>query len=922
MDHAIDDYDPQHSNATTVALQQIRERLIEDHKQHTSLLLQNSHSLRIHSIKHDYSFQLLNQFYQELMISNFPLESERDDLDDWIACLDPAEIQADDPGPDMDVLLLVMVMAADNNNNNGNEYSETTTTPVVTILAGFAVEYYKRAQIGLLTYCVISTEVRRQGILGAMHPVAIEALQQLHALHSSETKGTCRRPIPILAETNTIHAGDVSPDECQARHRALYRLGYRLLQFPYVQPPLQEGEGSFDEIMLLVYCGNHNGHDDDSILLYPNMEIPTQILHGYVLDFFMSVYGYHHHGDNGEVEGEYVHHWYYQLVTWFLEHTPTTAICPELPWNDVTDDLRSCWKQEQQQAHVVIVGAGISGLVAAVTLAQMTTQPLQITLVEAHARVGGRIRSVLTNTNYEEDGSLPLRQYVDPKLVEVCQKFAPWPISIGAEFVHGVDSLVNELIVQNNISVEETFDLCSVEDYPSDHAFTQRSLTKPLLTTTKRNKGHIKMFGDGKCWDLRDTTTTTTTTTASSSDSRFPSLVRKSQQLWGELIEISESYYKQEEASHPTIIPEDASLAAFVEEKMASESDADIATVISILEAQFANTSGSSSDSYGVNEASREDFMWDYAESNYRTEGCFAEFINYHLDEIDQINRCADRGEGLARIKILTNCPIVSIRNVAQGDKSADVPKVKLTRLDNLHFLADKTIVTVPLAVLKANKIQFEGDLTLPAEKRKAIDAVNMFSGAKAHLLLRRNVDIASTPSDLLDYTELFFCPGEIFSQAWIRRDSNTVLVTGFVVANCCDKLKDQIDCGESAQSLFLDQLQRMFSSDPASGENIFLNETNPTCSAFAWHDWSEDEYILGMYSSPSVGAGWQSSASSSGCDKTADKDTCRDFLAKPIKDLVFFAGEHTNIKTCATVQAAMESGTRAAEEVLHSMLL
>jgi hypothetical protein len=285
MDDAINDYDydPHHSNATTVALQQIRQRLEEDPK-HKHTLLQESHSLRIHSMKQHYSFDLLNQFYQELMIPNFPFESERDDLDDWIAILDPEQMQANHPGPDMDVLLLVLVVA-DNDNDNDDSTAATTTT--TTILAGLAVEHYKRAQTGLLAYCVVETEVRRRGILGAMHPVAVWVLQQLHTLHSGDCTNTIC-PITILAETNTIHAGDVSRHECQARHRALYRLGYRLLQFPYIQPPLQEDDGSFDEIMLLVHCGNTNGDGDeneDSILLYPQMEIPSQILHGYVVDF-------------------------------------------------------------------------------------------------------------------------------------------------------------------------------------------------------------------------------------------------------------------------------------------------------------------------------------------------------------------------------------------------------------------------------------------------------------------------------------------------------------------------------------------------------------------------------------------------------------------------------------------------------------
>lgn len=85
-------------------------------------------------------------------------------------------------------------------------------------------------------------------------------------------------------------------------------------------------------------------------------------------------------------------------------------------------------------------------------------------------------------------------------------------------------------------------------------------------------------------------------------------------------------------------------------------------------------------------------------------------------------------------------------------------------------------------------------------------------------------------------------------------------------------------------------------------------------------HDWSEDKYVRGLYSSPSVGAGWQLLPSGSGfgnMDKRiATRRTCRHDLASPIANTIFFAGEHTNLSTSATVQAAMETGVRAAHEV------
>ena len=130
--------------------------------------------------------------------------------------------------------------------------------------------------------------------------------------------------------------------------------------------------------------------------------------------------------------------------------------------------------------------------------------------------------------------------------------------------------------------------------------------------------------------------------------------------------------------------------------------------------------------------------------------------------------------------------------------------------------------------------------------------------------------DVERIPK-LMKYTELFFCPGEVFSQVWLRRNDETVFLTGFCVANCRDQLISLLPINgnggeesksELAQDLLLQQLQRIF--EPSNSEDkVFLNPTSPTCSSFALHDWSEDEFTLGIYSSPSVGSGCFVSATS-----------------------------------------------------------
>jgi len=718
-------------------------------------------TLRVHSIKKNYSLGLLEQFYNQQMIPHFPLEDELDPLEDWILCLDPVQLQncdeVIDRGPVMDVLILMCDV---------NVHSNSDAKAKSLILGGVAFEYYQEARVGLVSYVTINDAFQRIGLMKKLHPLAIESLHNLHSSTSKQRNGCLsNRPIrAILAETNSVIAGDGSVEDIRQRHICLYKLGYRMMHFPYVQPPLGTDQVSFDNVMLLVYQGRYT---DNSEVWFPRYEVPTCILVDYVRDFFKSVYGY---GPN--MAEEISKHWYYQLTCWFTEKHKTSKIQFDLPWDDITDHYRSKYQEESENSRehtdmrehvltVAIIGAGAAGLAASIELAEISKQPLRIKIIEANNFVGGRIRTVLT----EKDAK---GQYVSPELSDSCQEFSPWPVPIGAEFIHGVDSVVNDIVEKNDILVEETFDFCSLGEYPSRNSFSIRNLTSSM-SQKRRESSPVKIFGNGECWDLNNPESK-----RGMRKSNYGKLISKAKELWDQIYEIGECATENASKGLP-----DKSLSAFIEERMSGSDEIEIEAVKSIIDAVYAKTAGTTVGDYSVNEGGREESFWDYGESNWRSSKCFADIVNCYLHSIECINKTFEVGTGNTKIDIILSCPINSIRNCGEESNQHEV---KLTSRCKRVITCNKAIVTVPLSILKANVIEFSGDFSLPPNKRLAIDRINMFSGMKAHLLLRKGIDI--NPSPFLENTELFFCPGEIYSQVWLRRDESSVFLTGFVIAD------------------------------------------------------------------------------------------------------------------------------------------
>lgn len=815
-------------------------------------------SLRIHSMRSMYSLDLLTRFYNEQMIPHFPLEDERDELDDWIYCLDPAQVATHDSeakrGPLMDILLVLC------DSRNSKDHG-SMLQPF--ILAGVAFEYYQHAQVGLISYVTTNTSFRRRGIMKALHPLAIEALEELHRLSHYERCGyepACKIKA-ILAETNTVDAGDASQKDIEQRHRSLFALGYRFVEFPYIQPPLGTDMSTFDDVMLLVYQGK-----DSSNLWFPEWRVPSSILFDFVSDFTLSVFGYD--AEPTTISSADLGFWKFQK--WFMQVFSNTTISHKLPWNIITPKYKKMYTDIQDKVNynnrdetrhkvVAVIGAGVAGLAASVKLAKNATFPLLVQLIEANDCIGGRVRTVLTK---DKSG-----QYVNEQLAKRYEAFSPWAVPLGAEFVHGVGSSISHLIEDRDWLVEETFDFSS------------------------NDPDVVQVFLNEKCYSFQ----------SGALQDRYVSLINEAKRLWAGASDIGDTVLENECLN----IPNDMSLSKFVELQMKGRSLEETATVTSIIDAIYAKTAGTSATYFGMNEGSREELNWDYEDCNFRTKNCFAEVIDYFRGEIDRINKRYEAGLGKVMIQLIVKSPIIKVDS--DQDCTAGGRRIILSTRDGNQYMADKAIVTVPLAVLKSGKIKFSGLYSLPDEKIRAIERMNMFSGMKAHVLLRKEVDVID--SLLLGRADLFFCPGDIFSQVWLQRNDTSYFVTGFVVAEDRERLLLLIEeSGMNARYIFLSQLHRMFRDK--EGNTLFV-ETEPTCAAFDLYDWSDDEFIGGIYSSPSVGAGWRQHDSS---------QTCRHDLKDSIENAIFFAGEHTNTKVCATVQSAMDSGVIAAKDVLQSL--
>jgi monoamine oxidase len=192
------------------------------------------------------------------------------------------------------------------------------------------------------------------------------------------------------------------------------------------------------------------------------------------------------------------------------------------------------------------------------------------------------------------------------------------------------------------------------------------------------------------------------------------------------------------------------------------------------------------------------------------------------------------------------------------------------------RFEGRRAIVTLPLAILQLRDVAF--DPPLPSEKIAAIDRLG--AGPVAKIVL--HFDRPFWPEGMTNLLTTLDSQGWWTSGAG-REDESPVL-TSLVGGSAVRRLRALDDpAAEGVRHL----------------EQVFDQSLADRVTDARWVDWSADPWARMGYSYVPPGA-----------------VGARDALARPVDDVLFFAGEATNAIRPASVHGALESGYRAAHEV------
>ncbi len=200
---------------------------------------------------------------------------------------------------------------------------------------------------------------------------------------------------------------------------------------------------------------------------------------------------------------------------------------------------------------------------------------------------------------------------------------------------------------------------------------------------------------------------------------------------------------------------------------------------------------------------------------------------------------------------------------------------------------AKRAVVTLPLGVLKADLVAF--DPPLPEAKRAAIRAI-AFGDAMIILLRLRGSDLARR---LGDFGLLWGEGSTSFHRPYVATRDPPDILDGFLVGQ--EALRRATLPDREVQDLTYEELRAVVPPSAHMGK----------VDGFACSRWPVHPFVRGGYSFLPPGGRLQH----------------RRDLAAPVDGVLFFAGEATHTQgEPATVHGAIETGYRAADEVLQSL--
>jgi monoamine oxidase len=212
-------------------------------------------------------------------------------------------------------------------------------------------------------------------------------------------------------------------------------------------------------------------------------------------------------------------------------------------------------------------------------------------------------------------------------------------------------------------------------------------------------------------------------------------------------------------------------------------------------------------------------------------------------------------------------------------------------------FSAPRVLITFPLAVLQSaalgNGIRF--DPQLPAEKLRALGQLAMGKVVRVTLCFRRRIweDVVVDGKTLAGMSFLF-SDDKLFPTWWTQMPDPVPMITGWAPAASADSLR-----GMSEGRIVQKAMETL-----AGLLHMQISKLQSELASAYFHDWDADPFSLGAYSYVKTGG--------EGCQQT---------LGAPINEMLFFAGEATDISGHnGTVHGAIASGKRAATEILDAL--
>jgi len=242
-----------------------------------------------------------------------------------------------------------------------------------------------------------------------------------------------------------------------------------------------------------------------------------------------------------------------------------------------------------------------------------------------------------------------------------------------------------------------------------------------------------------------------------------------------------------------------------------------------------------------------------------------------------------------------------------------------------IEFAAAHVIVTLPVSLLKESDgevaaVRFTPDL--PTDKRAAIEALPMGNVVKINLMFRERfwetVKRWDENANQVDFRDaaFFHCPGAPLPTWWTQLPIRAPMLVGWTGGPNAERLNQKTEgSGQTAQSRrpaaggrkqetglrqdtsgltdqAIESLSAIF--------NLSRRDIESQLDASYIHNWRDDPFTRGAYAYVPVNG-------------LADQRT----LAQPVDHKLYFAGEATSIGHIGTVHGAIQSGQRAAQELL-----